>query len=363
VAEALCRGCYACYNVGFVLKLILALLGAVRVFFRSRQDAALEILALRQQVAVLKRKRPRPRLNRLDRLFWTTLRRVWPHWTDVLLIVKPKTVISWHRAGFRLYWRWRSRPQGGRPKITNEIRALIRRMAEENAGWGAPKIHGELLKLGLEVSERSVARYLRRIRRRGDPGKRWLAFLQNHREVIVALDFFTVPTVTFQLLYCFFVIEHGRRKILHFNVTPCPTAEWVVQQLREAFPEAAPYRYVVLDRDSKFDDDVIDFLRATGLKPKRTSVQAPWQNGTAERWVGSCRREILDHVIALNEPHLRRLLRDYVSYYHQDRIHDSLEKDTPNRRLIERKPSPQATVISRPRLGGLHHRYSWREAA
>jgi len=181
--------------------------------------------------------------------------------------------------------------------------------------------------------------------------------------VIVAFDFFTVPTLTFQLLYCFFVIEHGRRKVLHFNITRHPTAEWVVQQLREAFPEAGPYRYAILDHDSKFDADVIAFLKATGLRPKRTSVQAPWQNGTAERWVGSCRREILDHVIALNEQHLRRLIRAYVSYHHHDRIHDSLAKDTPNRRPVESKPSPAATVISRARLGGLHHRYSWREAA
>jgi transposase InsO family protein len=156
-----------------------------------------------------------------------------------------------------------------------------------------------------------VARYLRRIRRRGDPASRWLTFLQNHREVIAAFDFFTVPTVTFQLLYCFFVIEHGRRRILHFNVTRHPKAEWVVQQLREAFPEADSYRYVIFDRDSTFNDEVVAFLKATGLEPKRTSVQAPWQNGIAERWVGSCGREILDHVIALNEPHLRRLMRDY----------------------------------------------------
>lgn len=190
-----------------------------------------------------------------------------------------------------------------------------------------------------------------------------MAFLQNQREVIVAFDFFTVPTVTFQLLYCFFVIAHGRRKILHFNVTRYPTADWVVQQLREAFPEAGPYRYVILDRDSKFDANVIAVLKATGLKPKRTSVQAPWQNRTAERWVGSCRREILDHVIALNEQHLRRLVRDYVSYYHQDRIHDSLEKDTPNHRPVEQKPSAKAIVISRARLGSLHHRYPWQQAA
>ena len=225
-----------------MLEFTLSILAAIRVFLRSRSDTALEVLALRQQVAVLKRKRPRPPLNFSDRLFWKALRRFWSRWADVLVIVKPETVVGWHRAGFRLYWRWRSRPRGGRPKITDEVRDLIRRLAADNPDWGAPKIHGELLKLGFVVSERTVARYLRRIRRCGDPAKRWLAFLQNHREAIVAFDFFTVPTVTFQLLYCFFVIEHGRRKILHFNVTRHPTAEWVVQQLREAFPEAVPYR-------------------------------------------------------------------------------------------------------------------------
>jgi hypothetical protein len=268
--------------------LITAFLAAMRVFFRKRVDTSLEVLALRQQVAVLKRKRPRPSLNRLDRFFWSTLRHIWPRWSDVLVIVKPETVVGWHRAGFRLYWRWRSRSRGGRPKVSEEIRALIRRMAAENADWGAPKIHGELLKLGLEVSERTVARYLQRLRLRGDPAKRWLAFLANHREVIVAFDFFTVPTLTFQLLYCFFVIEHGRRRLLHFNVTRHPTADWVVQQLREAFPEAGPYRYAILDHDSKFDADVFAFLEATGLEPKRTSVQAPWQKDYASHctsWV------------------------------------------------------------------------------
>jgi transposase InsO family protein len=196
-----------------------------------------------------------------------------------------------------------------------------------------------------------------------DPAKRWLTFLQNHRKAITAFDFFTVPTVTFQLLYCFFVIEHGRRRILHFNVTHHPTAEWVVQQLRAAFPEAGHYRYAIFDRDSAFNDEVVNFLEATGVKPKRMGVQAPWQNGIAERWVGSCRREILDHVIALNEPHLRRLIRDYVNYYHEDRIHDSLGKDTPTRRPVEPKPSANATAISSARLGGLLHRYGWEKAA
>ena len=227
-------------------------------------------------------------------------------------------------------------------------------MALENPDWGAPRIHGELLKLGWEISERTVARYLPGVCRRGDSARRLRAFLENHREAIVALDFFTVPTLTFKLLYCFFVVEHGRRRILHFHVTAHPNAEWVRQQLRETFPEAGPYRFAILDHDSKFDRTVIEFLSTTGLKPKRTSVQAPWQNGIAERWVGSCRRELLDHVIALNEQHLRRLIRDYVTYHHEDRIHDSLAKDTPQRRRIESRPSPSAKVISRARLGGLH---------
>jgi putative transposase len=212
-----------------------------------------------------------------------------------------------------------------------EVRNLIRRLATENAGWGAPKIYGEPQKLGFEVSERTVARYLRTVRRHGDAGKGWRTFLANHREAIAAMDFFAVPTLSFKLLYGFFVIEHSRRRILHFNVTAHPTSEWVVQQLREAFPEAGTLRYLILDRDSKFDGDVIGFLKATGLKPKRTSVRSPWQNGIAERWVGSCRREILDHIIPLDEEHLRRLIRDYLNYYHEDRIHDSLAKDTPHR--------------------------------
>ena len=172
-----------------------------------------------------------------------------------------------------------------------------------------------------------------------------------------------MPTVTFRVLYCFFVIEHGRRRILHFNTTPHPAAEWVVQHLREAFPDVGPYRYAILDHDSIFAGEVIGFLEATGLKVKQTSVQAPWQNGTAERWIRSCRHEILDHVIALNEEHLRRLVRDYIRYYEEDRVHDSLDKDAPNRRPVEAKPATQARVVALPRLGGLHHRYTWQAVA
>ena len=217
-----------------MLSLLFAFLTTARFSFRSRTDTALEVLALRQPLGVLKRKRSRPRLGASDRLLWVLLRQLWSRWAEAVIIANPDTVVGWHCAGFRLYWRWRSRRRGGRPRITEEIRVLIRRLAQENPDWGAPKIHGELQKLGFTASERSVARYLRRMVRRGDPGKKWLAFLRNHREAIVGLDLFTVPMATFRVLYCFFVIEHGRRRILHFNVTRHPSADWVVQQLREA---------------------------------------------------------------------------------------------------------------------------------
>lgn len=340
---------------------MLTLLVYPLAFLRTRHDLGLEILALRQQVTVLKRGHPRPRLNCVDRLFWLTLRRFWSRWMEALILVKPKTVVGWHRAGFRLYWRLRS--HGGGRKIGADVIEIVRRLARENPSWGAPRIHGELLKLGFDISERTVSRYLaRRLPRPGDAAKNWLAFLRNHREAIAAIDFFTVPTVAFRLLYCFFAIDHGRRKILHFNVTAHPSAEWVVQQLRETFSDSDRHRYVILDRDSKFSAEVIGFLRSSGIKSVRTSVRSPWQNGLAERWVGSARRDCFDHVIALDEAHVRRLAREYVAYYHADRTHDGLGKDTPSGRAIEVKPAG-AELISLPRLGGLHHRYTWQAAA
>jgi putative transposase len=217
-------------------------------FFLSRYNLGIEILALRQQLGVLKRKKPRPRLRMQDRMFWILFRRLWPEWKNVLVIVKPETVVSWHRTGFRLFWRLRSRHNDlGRPIINAEVRAIIQRMVRENPTWGAPRIHGELLKLGLEISERTVSRYIKRLSPSDQTRNLWATFLRNHREVIAAMNFFTVPTLTFRVLYCFFVIEHGRRKILHFNVTEHPTGPWIVQQLGEAFSESCPYRYAILD--------------------------------------------------------------------------------------------------------------------
>jgi len=231
--------------------------------------------------------------------------------------------------------------------------------------WRAARIHGELLQLGFAISEPTVSRYLQRLKRRrdGNKAKRWLAFLNNHREVIAAFDFFTVPTLNFRTLYCFFVIEHSRRRILHFNCTEHPTSNWIVQQLHEALPLPCPYRYVLFDRDAKFGTQVLAFLKASGIEPVRTSWRSPWQNGIAERWVRSARRELLDHIIPLNEHHLRRLGREYLAYYHEDRTHITLDKSTPGSRVVEARLTKASRIQSQSRVGGIHHRYSWAEAA
>jgi transposase InsO family protein len=245
----------------------------------------------------------------------------------------------------------------GRRSTSKEIRKLIFRIVAENPTWGAPRIHGELQVLGFDISERTVLRWMRKTPKDPEPATRWAVFLRNHREVIAAMDFFTVPTLTFGVLYCFFIIAHDRRRILHLNATPHPTSTWASQQLREAFPYDCAPKYLIFDRASNFDGDVIDTIKSFGIQPKRTSFRSPWQNGIAERFVGSCRRELLDHVIVLNERHLKRLMSEYVRYYHQDRTHLALEKETPVGRVRAGKPDASCRVLSIPRLGGLHHRY------
>jgi len=342
------------------LLLISVLLRCCAAFFRSRNQQAVVELALRQQLATYAQTGSKPRLTPLDRTFWVVLFRFWSHWRDTLVIVKPDTVIRWHRKGFRLYWRAISKRGPGRPPIPEELKVLIRRLADEN-GWRARKIHGELEKLGFTVGLATVSRYLPK--RAPDPGQqRWMTFLFNHKEAIAAMDFFVVPTVGFRLLYVWFVIDHGRRRIIHFNVTMNPTAQWVMQQLREAFPDDSAPRYLIFDNDSIFSDKVAEAIMGFGIEPKRTAFQSPWQNGVAERWVGSCKREIADHVIVFNEDHLRRLLREYVSYYNAERVHTVI-RDAPEGRAIEARPSPGAKVVGLPRVGGLHHRYVWQEAA
>lgn len=341
-----------------MLRLLRLLIGLMRRLFSSRRDLLLENMALRQQLVVFKRRDSRPKVGWPDKLFWVIARRLWSEWKQALVIVTPETVVRWHRAGFRLYWSWLSRHRKvfGRKRISKKLRELIFLMVAENPTWGSPRIHGELLKLGFDLSERTVSRWIRRAPKNPEPARRWQAFLQNHREAIAAMDFFTVPTFTFGVLYCFFVIAHDRRRILHCNVTRHPTGLWITQQLREAFPYDSRHKYLILDRDSKFGEAVSDAVDCIGLKAVRTSFRSPWQNGVAERWVASCRRDLLDHVIPLNERHLKRLLLEYVRYYHNDRTHLGLEKDTPHRRLSA-KSARHSKVVSFPRLGGLHHRY------
>ena len=334
---------------------------AIRAMCRRRADLVIENLALRQQVTALKQERPRPALDETDRAFWVALRSSWPAWASRLVIVNADTVARWHRERFRRYWAKLSRRRNpGRPRIDTEIRRLIRLMAQD--GWGAPRIHAELTKLGFIISEKTVSRYMPRLPAEPDQVKRWVAFL-HHKDDIAAMDLFTVPTASLRLLYGFFVIEHGRRHIVHFNATFHPTSAWVMQQLREAFPYDTAPRYLVLDRDSIFSPAVVEFIRAMRTKPVRISYRSPWQNGTAERWIGNCRREMLEHVVILSERHLVRLVRLYISYYHEDRCHLGLYKDTPDERPVTPRPSPAAKVVALPRVGGLHHRYEWREAA
>jgi len=330
---------------------------------RPRASLVLENTALRQQLAVLTARRFSVKTKPPERLLWILLARYWSRWRELLVIVKPDTVLRWHREGFRAYWRWTSRThRPGRPLTPHETRELIRRMARENPTWGAPRIHGELAKLGIDISERTVARFIPR--RPADPDQRlrWRRFLATHRHALAATDFFTVPTITFRVLYVLFVIDHGRRRILHVNVTAYPTASWIAQQLRESFPDDVP-RFLILDNDAKFGREVRRTIRSFGITEKRTSYRSPWQNGVAERWVGSVRRELLDHVIVFNERHLRRLLRQYVAYSSDDRTHLGIEKDVPVSRPVSPRPNASARLISRPRCGGLHHRYEWRDAA
>ena len=334
-----------------------------RLFFRSRLDLLMENLALRQQLAVFKQQRSRPRMQPADRLFWVFLRSVWRSWANALIVVEPDTVVQWQRQGFKWFWRWISRAKRvGRPRIPREVQELIRRMAQEN-GWGAPRIHGELLKLGLLVDERTVSRYLPRGHPSPDKLQRWLVFLRHHRDALVGMDFFTVPTVNFRLLWVFVVLHHARRRILHFAVTDQPDAPWVIPQLREAFPFDRAPRYAILDRDGKYGHLVPAALESMGVQPVRTAPRAPWQNPYVERFGGTLRRELLDKIIVFNQTQLHRVVNEFVTYYHEDRCHLGLDKDAPEPRVVTPQPSPRARVVALPRVGGLQHRYEWREAA
>ena len=339
------------------LKTLLTNLSSI---LHSRAALQLENLALRHQIGVLQRSsRKRPKLTLVDRLLWVWLSRIWNGWRSALTIVRPETVVAWHRKGFRLFWTWKVRHgQLGRPVISREVRDLIRKMCRENPCWGAPRIHGELLKLGIDIGESSVSKYM--VRNRKPPSQTWRTFLENHAQQLVSIDFFTVPTIRFRVLYVFLVLAHDRRRIFHFNVTAHPTAEWTGQQLREAFPFDQLPRYLLRDRDRIFGDDFREQVRDLGICEVLSAPRSPWQRAYVERVIGSIRRECLDQVIVFNENSLRRTLNSYFDYYHRSRTHLSLGKDSPEPRAIQ--PPEMGSVVALPQVGGLHHRYERRAA-
>src|SRR6201997_2415788 len=321
--------------------------------FKSKLRLEAENAVLRHQVIVLRRRlQGRIRLTNHDRWFFIQMYRWFPSILSVLTIVRPETLVRWHRAGFRRHWRWKSRSSGGRPQIDTELRVLIRRISIENPLWGAPRIHGELLKLGFEVAQSSVAKYM--VKRRKPPSQGWRTFLRNHAPEIAAMDFFVVPTIGFGLLYAFVIVRIDRRDLAWINVTANPTAEWVARQITEAFPWNEAPRYLIRDRDRIYGSVVKRRLRAMGIWDRPITPVSPWQNAFAERLIGSIRRECVDHVIVLGETHLRRVLKSYAGYYNNLRTHRSLNKDAPVSCPAQRIGSIKSHAI----LGGLHHHYA-----
>jgi putative transposase len=352
-----------------LIRFFFILIKFIQVVRKSKSELTIENLALRQQLATYHAKKAKPNLTNFDRSFWIALKKSWSKWAYTLVLVKPETVIDWQKRRFKKHWNKISikNKKPGRKRIKKEIRDLIYRMAGENR-WGAPRIYSELLMLGFkDLSESTVSRYLRRFKlNHPDKEKQqsWMTFLQNHRDVISAMDFFIVPTINFNILFVFFIIDHRRRTIRHFNVTNQPCALWVIQQLRDAFPFDQIPKYLIMDRDSIFSTRVKEFVeRLLSITPKVTSYKSPWKNGVAERLVKSIRNELLNHVVVFSEDHLRRLMKEYIDYYNKDRCHLSLNRDSPMGRKVDSKHSKNAKVKSEPILDGLHHKYIWRKAA
>jgi transposase InsO family protein len=318
---------------------------------QARRDA--EILYLRQQLIVLKRTAPaRPRLKATDRLIFILLYRLFLSVIDASIIFKPETLLRWHRTGFRLFWRWKSRRRAGRPAVLADFRSLVRRISRDNPLWGAPRIHGELLKLGIEIAQSTVAKYM--VRRRGPPSQGWKTFLRNHAPHIAVIDMFVVPTIGFKLLYGLAILHLERRRLVWTNVTTNPTAEWIARQITEAFPWDQAPRYLIRDRDASYGHAVTRRLAAMGIRDRPTAPHSPWQNGHIERFIGSIRRECLDHVVIMGEAQLRRILRSYAVYYNRVRTHLALAKDAPLGRPVQATGS----IVAIRFLGGLHHQYA-----
>jgi putative transposase len=341
-----------------MFSLILTMIRSLRCAFMPRRDLVLENLALRHQLLVLNRRHEQPHFHRADRLLWVALRAVWSRWTKALVIVQPQTVVRWHRAGFRLYWRWRSRQPDGRPPIDRKLLELIRQIWTANPTWGSPRIRDELAKLGLHVSDSTIRKYRPKAAR--PSSQTWKTFLRNHAAQIVAVDFFTVPTVIFRVLFVFVILAHERRRIRHIAITEAPSAGWTAQQVVEAFAFEPASKYLLRDRDGIYGTAFVDRVSGLGTKEKLIAPRSPWQSPYVERLIGSFRRECLDHFIILNEPHLKAVLAEYLEYYHGARTHLALERDCPVPRPVEKVDLGE--VVAMPMVGGLHHRYTRRAA-
>jgi transposase InsO family protein len=335
-----------------MVGLVNILLGYVWSWFQSRQRLQAEIVVLRHQLNILRRKTSkRPKLSNSDRLLLVWLYRLFPSVAGAVTIIRPDTVINWHRAGFRAWWRWKSRNFGGRPKVNRELLDLIHCMCNENPLWGAPRIHGELLKLGFAVGQSTVSKYMLRGRR--PPSQGWKTFLRNQADGIAAVDFLVVLTLTFERLFAFVILGVGRRHILWIGITTNPTAEWLARQITEAFPWDTAPQYLIRDNDGAYGEFFRRRLRSMGIRDRPITPRSPWQNGYVERVIGSIRRECLDHTLIWNAAHLRHILDEYAHYYNKMRIHLGLRKDAPNHRPIER----HGAIAARDILGGLHHQY------
>jgi len=334
--------------------LLLFIFRFVRLLLSGQQAIAIENVALRLQLAAFQRQRKRPVLTTFYRVFWITLRRLWSGWRRPLLYVQADTVARWQLEQFRRFWARLSKRHArrrGRPATAVELRRLIEQMVVANPLWRAPRIHGELKMLGIAISERTVSRILRGLRR--PPTQTWKTFLHNHADQSVSIDFFTVPTITMKVLFVFIVLGHRRRQVLHFNVTEHPTAAWTSQQIVEAFADRDVPRYLIRDRDSIYGDDVRLRMSSMGIEQILTAPQSPWQNPYVERLIGSIRRDCLNHFVILNAKHLKRTLASYLVYYHRSRTHLGLAKQCPSPRQV----SSSGRIIEIPQLGGLHHRY------
>lgn len=335
-----------------MIGIVKALCWILGLRFKSRSQIEAENLALRHQLSVVCRRAPRRlQFQNSDRLLFVWLYRLWPSVLDSMVIVGPDTVVRWHRHGFKAFWRWKSRGCPGRPRIPREIRDLIREVSLANPLWGAPRIHGELLKLGIDVAQTTVAKYM--ARGRCPPSQTWKTFLQNHGEGIASVDFLVVPTAAFKLLFGLVILCHDRRRLVHVAVTASPTADWIARQITEAFPWDTAPKYLIRDRDGAYGVLFRRRLGAMGIRDRPTAPRSPWQNGYVERLIESIRSECLDHVIVFGEAHLRRVLAAYANYYNGTRTHLSLGKDAPFPRPILR----EGRIKSVPHLGGLHHSY------